>query len=365
MLKNNNSFLIFKCFLIASITYFIKFCNISIFSDNYNYLNSSHYERDGIRDRYHVASKAKTPLLEKYSTNVDEVLSSEKGLVFNDETGMVLLSDSVKYDNDFLFSRQNNNIYSDASGFGYVNMIMQYFGLVIQIFFFMLAFGILIEILLRAFSAKLSLVNLTVINRLSAHADVGFILLVTAVVVNCGWGNCGYMINNWHLVAQGILPMEVFVRLQASQWFWTVYVHTNVVNPFLMCSVSHDTDYRDLLLAQEDVRDMPRYEARYILVPYQTDITFVGNSIDVIHSFGVNGTPIKFDCVPGKTQTCTYSFEQSGFYLGKCYELCGQRHAYMNLGILAITREAFYQHIINVGYTYLDFENPVSAELWT
>jgi cytochrome c oxidase subunit 2 len=75
--------------------------------------------------------------------------------------------------------------------------------------------------------------------------------------------------------------------------------------------------------------------ANEIHVPTGTDIRFVLESADVIHSFWIPQAGPKRDMIPGQTNTLYLSFDRAGTFRGVCAEFCGVEHARMQMLIVA------------------------------
>ena len=68
-------------------------------------------------------------------------------------------------------------------------------------------------------------------------------------------------------------------------------------------------------------------------------------SADVIHSFWVPEFLFKLDVIPGNENGRDNVFEvtvqEEGAYVGRCAELCGTYHAFMNFEVRAVSGEDF------------------------
>jgi cytochrome c oxidase subunit 2 len=68
--------------------------------------------------------------------------------------------------------------------------------------------------------------------------------------------------------------------------------------------------------------------ASVLTVSHNTTIVLDITSIDVFHSFGIPELRVKADAIPGRTNTIWFS-APAGTYKIRCYELCGNGHAFM------------------------------------
>ncbi len=86
-------------------------------------------------------------------------------------------------------------------------------------------------------------------------------------------------------------------------------------------------------------------EIPILVLPVDQDIRFEVASADVIHSFWVPEFLFKLDVIPGNENGRDNVFEvhpnQEGAYVGRCAELCGTYHAYMNFEVRVVSAEAY------------------------
>jgi len=86
-------------------------------------------------------------------------------------------------------------------------------------------------------------------------------------------------------------------------------------------------------------------EVPILVLPTGEDIRFEVASADVIHSFWVPEFLFKLDVIPGNENGRDNVFEvtidEEGAYVGRCAELCGTYHAFMNFEVRAVSPEDF------------------------
>ena len=90
-------------------------------------------------------------------------------------------------------------------------------------------------------------------------------------------------------------------------------------------------------------------EIPILVLPVDRTIQFEVASADVIHSFWVPEFLFKLDVIPGNENGRDNVFEvtvrEEGSYVGRCAELCGTYHAYMNFEVRAVSGEDFDAYI--------------------
>ena len=81
------------------------------------------------------------------------------------------------------------------------------------------------------------------------------------------------------------------------------------------------------------------------MLPTDRTIRFEVESADVIHSFWVPEFLFKLDVIPGNENGRDNVFEvtvqEEGAYVGRCAELCGTYHAFMNFEVRAVSGDDF------------------------
>ena len=90
-------------------------------------------------------------------------------------------------------------------------------------------------------------------------------------------------------------------------------------------------------------------EVPILVVPTGQDVRFEVASADVIHSFWVPEFLFKLDIIPGnendRDNVFEVTVEEEGAYIGRCAELCGTYHAFMNFEVRAVSPEDFEAYI--------------------
>jgi cytochrome c oxidase subunit II len=82
-----------------------------------------------------------------------------------------------------------------------------------------------------------------------------------------------------------------------------------------------------------------------LVLPTNTTVRFEQSSPDVIHSFWVPEYLFKRDVIPGRTNTFELTMKKEGEFIGRCAELCGEKHAFMNFSLLVVSPEEYESYI--------------------
>ncbi len=90
-------------------------------------------------------------------------------------------------------------------------------------------------------------------------------------------------------------------------------------------------------------------EIPILVMPVDQDVRFEVASADVIHSFWVPEFLFKLDVIPGNENGRDNVFEvtvrEEGAYVGRCAELCGSYHAFMQFELVVVSPERFDQFL--------------------
>ncbi|MCZ2814791.1 aa3-type cytochrome oxidase subunit II [Modestobacter sp. VKM Ac-2984] len=125
---------------------------------------------------------------------------------------------------------------------------------------------------------------------------------------------------------------DVTVAVNAFKWNWQfVYPETETESGEAVSTVGTST------------------EIPILVVPTDRTIRFELASADVIHSFWVPEFLFKLDIIPGQDNGRDNVFEvtvrEEGAYVGRCAELCGTYHAFMNFELRSVTPDEYETYL--------------------
>jgi cytochrome c oxidase subunit II len=159
------------------------------------------------------------------------------------------------------------------------------------------------------------------------------------------------------------MPMEVLytvapVLIVAVLFYYTAIVQTNVDkqsgNPDQVVEVvafkwNWQFNYRDGIGEEANTvaSTLGTDEVIPLLVlPTGQKIRFEETSRDVIHSFWVPEMLFKRDVFPGNVRNSfEVTLDKTGRYVGRCAELCGTYHAFMQFELVVVSPEQFDQFL--------------------
>ncbi len=121
---------------------------------------------------------------------------------------------------------------------------------------------------------------------------------------------------------------DVTIQVIGFQWNWQ-FVH----------------DDGDAETADPRITGIPGQPAE-LVIPVDSKVRFEQTSNDVIHSFYVPKFLFKRDVIPGNQRN---SFEitvrEEGRYIGRCAELCGEKHDRMNFYVNVVSQEEYDSYL--------------------
>jgi cytochrome c oxidase subunit 2 len=88
------------------------------------------------------------------------------------------------------------------------------------------------------------------------------------------------------------------------------------------------------------VTGVPGQPAQLVL-PTDRKVRFIETSNDVIHSFFVPKFLFKRDVIPGRTNQFEVTIRQQGTFIGRCAELCGEKHDRMNFEVRVVSPQEY------------------------
>ena len=134
---------------------------------------------------------------------------------------------------------------------------------------------------------------------------------------------------------------DVSLKVTGNQWYWSYEYPEHGGVQFTSNIIPDDKltpEQRPLRLLAVD---------QYVVLPINSTIRILITASDVVHSWGVQSLGVKKDAVPGRINETWTRIEREGTYYGDCYELCGRNHAFMPIGIQAVSQERFNAWIVD------------------
>ena len=155
------------------------------------------------------------------------------------------------------------------------------------------------------------------------------------------------------------LPIEVLYTVVPFVIIAVLFYYTTVAQNFVNDLTDEDEGGADMTIGVVGfqwnwtfnyvdegvgVTGTPQQQA-VLYLPTDTRIRFVETSPDVIHSFYVPQFLFKRDVIPGRENTFEVTLNKEGEYVGRCAELCGEKHSAMNFSVRVVSPQAYEDYI--------------------
>ncbi|HWF45978.1 MAG TPA: cytochrome c oxidase subunit II [Bryobacteraceae bacterium] len=127
------------------------------------------------------------------------------------------------------------------------------------------------------------------------------------------------------------------LKVTGHQWYWEYQYPTNG-NLDIISTILPETK-----LKSQQGQHASRLFAvdNYAVLPVGTVIRIEVTGADVIHSFMVPSLGLQKYAMPGRINEIWTKIDREGDYYGQCSQLCGQNHAFMPIGIRAVSKKVF------------------------
>lgn len=105
--------------------------------------------------------------------------------------------------------------------------------------------------------------------------------------------------------------------------------------------------------------------AQDLIIPTNKKIALELKTADVLHSFWVPSLAGKTDTNTDGTINKTWiETSKEGVYLGKCAELCGPSHAFMEFKVKSVSQDSFDKWVVSMKEPVQTIEDPAVAEVF-
>jgi len=134
----------------------------------------------------------------------------------------------------------------------------------------------------------------------------------------------------------------VTLKAIGNQWYWTYQYPDNGGFEITsnMLKEKNQVQPGERFRTDDDGPALLATDNRIVL-PVNTPIRLITTANDVIHSWAVPAFWIKLDAIPGRLNETSFTIEKEGVYFGQCSELCGARHAFMPITVVAVKPAVF------------------------
>jgi cytochrome c oxidase subunit 2 len=163
----------------------------------------------------------------------------------------------------------------------------------------------------------------------------------------------GLAVPSFSLVYRSnVIPAsDMTLKVTGHQWYWEYQYPANG-NLDIISMILPDAK-----LKSQQVQNGARLLAvdNYAVLPVGTVIRIEVTGADVIHSFMVPSLGLQKYAIPGRINEMWTKIDHEGDYYGQCSQLCGQNHAFMPIGIRAVSKKAFAAWVENQKHQTVSF----------
>ncbi len=134
----------------------------------------------------------------------------------------------------------------------------------------------------------------------------------------------------------------VTLKAIGNQWYWTYQYpdHGGFEITSNMLKEKNQVQPGERFRTDADGPALLATDNRVIL-PINTPIRLITTANDVIHSWAIPAFWIKLDAIPGRLNETSFTIKEEGVYFGQCSELCGARHGFMPITVVAVKPAVF------------------------
>jgi cytochrome c oxidase subunit 2 len=134
----------------------------------------------------------------------------------------------------------------------------------------------------------------------------------------------------------------VTLKAIGNQWYWT-YQYPDHGGFEITSNMLKEKDQVQPGERFRTDADGPKLLAadNRVVLPVGVPIRLITTANDVIHSWAIPAFWIKLDAIPGRLNETSFTIEKPGVYFGQCSELCGARHGFMPITVVAVEPAVF------------------------
>ena len=136
---------------------------------------------------------------------------------------------------------------------------------------------------------------------------------------------------------------ELTLKCIGHQWYWS-YEITDA--PADSEELFKEKRFDSYMLTENKAKnsEFPRNLCvdKLICLPSQVYIRLLITSDDVLHCWTVPAFGVKVDACPGRLNAVNMIIQREGIFYGQCSEICGVNHAFMPIGVVALTNLDYF-----------------------
>ena len=148
-------------------------------------------------------------------------------------------------------------------------------------------------------------------------------------------------------------PREaITLKAIGNQWYWSYQYPDNGGFEITSNLLKEPGAVADGERARTDADGPPLLATdNRVVLPVGVPIRLLTTANDVIHAWAMPAFWVKLDAIPGRVNETSFTIKKPGVYFGQCSELCGARHGYMPITVVAVDKPTFDRWVVAKGGT--------------
>jgi cytochrome c oxidase subunit 2 len=130
---------------------------------------------------------------------------------------------------------------------------------------------------------------------------------------------------------------EATFKIIGHQWFWSYEINDGENKS--INALAEDSYMFSVNKEKDSVYPRNLLTDKLLAMPTEVYIRLIITSDDVLHCWTVPAFGIKVDACPGRLNSVNAIIKREGLFFGQCSEICGVNHAFMPIGVYAISIE--------------------------
>ncbi len=135
-----------------------------------------------------------------------------------------------------------------------------------------------------------------------------------------------------YLIEETFEP-SLTIKIIGHQWYWSYEISNFNIEFDSFIIPDTNLSKNNFRLLDVDNR---------LVIPYNTHLSFIVSSADVIHSWRVPSIGIKVDAIPGRLNQIGSFLGRPGIFFGQCSEICGANHSFMPISVESTSINNFF-----------------------
>lgn len=145
---------------------------------------------------------------------------------------------------------------------------------------------------------------------------------------------------------ESLSKLEYKIVVIGHQWYWTyncdLIDYNSIKSNYILTENKRylSSEFDSYMLSVEDTINISGARLlevdNALILPYDSTLSFLITSSDVLHAWSIPSMGLKMDAVPGRLSMVTIIPIEEGIFYGQCSEICGIGHGFMPIKMILI-----------------------------